>query len=72
MPLWPSPRPSSPRRTARSSEAQGVYQQAVDEYETKNELLQRNASTVSEREVEKLKVAVEAPRALSMRPTPTR
>ena len=40
-------------------QAQGVYQQAVDEYETKNELLQRNASTVSEREVEKLKVAVD-------------
>ena len=36
-----------------------MYQQAVDEYETKNELLQRNASTVSEREVEKLKVAVD-------------
>ena len=40
-------------------QAQGVYQQAVDEYETKAELLQRNASTVSEREVQKLQVAMD-------------
>ena len=40
-------------------QAQGVYQQAIDEYETKAELLQRNASTVSEREVQKLQVAME-------------
>ena len=39
-------------------EAQSAYQQALDEYQTKNELLRRNASTVSEREVQKLEVAV--------------
>jgi multidrug resistance efflux pump len=39
--------------------AQSSYQQAVDEYETKNELILRNASTVAEREVQKLQVAVE-------------
>ena len=39
-------------------EAQSAYQQALDEYQTKSELLRRNASTVSEREVQKLEVAV--------------
>ena len=40
-------------------EAQSAYQQARDEYETKNELLQRNASTVAQREVDRLRVAMQ-------------
>lgn len=44
---------------AQVQEAQSAYQQAADEYATKSELLTRNASTVSQREVEKLKTAVE-------------
>lgn len=43
---------------ARISEAQSAYQQALDELTTKSELRQRNASTVSEREVERLQNAV--------------
>ena len=37
-------------------EAQSAYQQAADELATKSELLRANASTVSEREVQKLQV----------------
>ncbi|MBL8584920.1 MAG: HlyD family secretion protein, partial [Rhizobiaceae bacterium] len=40
-------------------QAEAAYQQARDEYETKAELRRRNASTVAEREVERLKVAVD-------------
>lgn len=40
-------------------QAEAAYRQALDEYETKAELRQRNASTVSEREVERLKVALD-------------
>src|SRR5262249_42134099 len=40
-------------------EAESAYQQARDEYETKNELLQRNASTVAQREVDRLRVAMQ-------------
>jgi multidrug resistance efflux pump len=40
-------------------QARGSYQQAVDELETKQELLKRDASTVSEREVERLQRVVE-------------
>ena len=35
-------------------EAQGAYQQAVEELETKRELQRRNASTVAQREIERL------------------
>lgn len=44
-------------------EAQSAYQQALDEYETRQELLRRNASTVSEREVERLRVVAEGRKA---------
>ena len=40
-------------------QAQGAYQQAVDEFEMKSELLRKNASTVSQREVERLQVVVD-------------
>ena len=40
-------------------QAQGSYQQAVDELETKQELLKRDASTVSQREVDRLQRVVE-------------
>lgn len=39
---------------AQIGEAQSAYQQALDELATKTELRQRNASTVSEREIERL------------------
>ena len=39
---------------ARIQEAESAYQQAVDELETKTELQSRNASTVAQREIEKL------------------
>jgi multidrug resistance efflux pump len=41
-------------------EAQGAFDQAVDEYETRAQLLKRNPDTVSKREVEKAKTVVEA------------
>lgn len=40
-------------------QAQGAYQQALDELATKQELMRRNASTVSVREVERLQIAVD-------------
>ncbi len=40
-------------------EAQGAYQQAVEELETKRELQRRNASTVAQRDIEKLENVVE-------------
>src|SRR4029453_16183402 len=39
-------------------EAQGAYQQAVEELETKRELQRRNASTVAQREIERLENVV--------------
>jgi multidrug resistance efflux pump len=42
------------------AEAQGAYDQALDEYETRAELFERNPDTVSEREVEKARTLVEA------------
>lgn len=39
------------------AQAQGAYQQALDELDTKTELLRRNANVVSQREVERLRVA---------------
>ena len=39
-------------------EAQGAYQQAVEELETKRELQRRNASTVAQRDIEKLENVV--------------
>jgi multidrug resistance efflux pump len=45
---------------AQVREAQSAYQQAVDEFETKSELLRRNASTVAVREVEKLQNLVDS------------
>lgn len=44
---------------ARIREAQSAYQQALDELETKTELQRRNASTVAEREIERLANIVE-------------
>ena len=41
-------------------EAKANYQQALDEFETKNDLLQRNSSAVARRDVEKLQVLVQA------------
>lgn len=43
---------------AQISEAQSAYQQALDEFNTKSELRKRNASTVSEREIERLQNVV--------------
>jgi multidrug resistance efflux pump len=40
-------------------EAEGAYQQAVDELETKQELNRRNANIVARREIERLQVVVE-------------
>ena len=40
-------------------EAKANYQQALDEFQTKNELLQRNSSAVARRDVEKLQVLVQ-------------
>ena len=45
--------------SAQVDEAQSAYQQAADELATKEELLAKNASTVAEREVEKLRVLVQ-------------
>src|SRR5258708_27444057 len=44
-------------------EAQSAYQQAADELATKSELLRRNASTVSQREVEKLQILADGRQA---------
>jgi multidrug resistance efflux pump len=44
----------------RIAEAQGAYDQALDEYETRAELFERNPDTVSEREVEKARTLVAA------------
>src|SRR5690242_4883798 len=41
-------------------EAQGAYQQAVEELQTKQELQQRNANTVAQREIEKLQNVVDS------------
>jgi multidrug resistance efflux pump len=41
-------------------EAQGAYQQAVEELDTKLELQRRNASTVAQREIEKLQNVVDS------------
>jgi O-acetylhomoserine/O-acetylserine sulfhydrylase-like pyridoxal-dependent enzyme len=43
---------------ARIQEAESAYQQAVDELATKTELQGRNASTVAEREIERLQNVV--------------
>lgn len=40
-------------------QAQAVYQQALDELETKTELMNRNANVVTRREVERLQVAAD-------------
>jgi multidrug resistance efflux pump len=48
---------------AQVQEAQSAYQQAADELATKSELLSRNASTVSQREVEKLQVLADGRQA---------
>ena len=41
-------------------EVQGAYQQAVEELDTKLELQRRNASTVAQREIEKLQDVVDS------------
>jgi multidrug resistance efflux pump len=46
----------------RIAEAQGAYDQALDEYETRAALFKRNPDTVSEREVEKARTLVAARR----------
>ena len=43
----------------RISQAQAAYTQALDEFETKSELMRRNANVVTPREIERLKVAVD-------------
>jgi len=42
------------------TQAQGAYQQALDEYETQVELNRRNPNVVAKREIERLQVAVQA------------
>ena len=42
------------------TQAQGAYQQALDEYETQAELMRRNSNAVSKREVERRQVAMQA------------
>ncbi|WP_018699181.1 HlyD family secretion protein [Amorphus coralli] len=49
--------------SAQVDQARASLKQAVDEFETKSELQQRNASTVTEREVERLQTAVDARQA---------
>ena len=49
-----SRRPNWPAPDAKIQEAESSYQQAADELATKTELQKRNASTVSEREIERL------------------
>jgi multidrug resistance efflux pump len=44
----------------RIAEAQGAYDQALDEYETRAELFERNPDTVSKREIEKARTLVSA------------
>jgi multidrug resistance efflux pump len=44
----------------RIAEAQGAYDQALDEYETRAALFERNPDTVSEREVERARTLVNA------------
>jgi multidrug resistance efflux pump len=44
----------------RIAEARGAYDQALDEYETRAELFERNPDTVSERDVEKARTLVDA------------
>jgi multidrug resistance efflux pump len=41
-------------------QAQGAYQQAKDEYDTKVELQRRNANAVAQREIDRLRVAADA------------
>jgi len=48
---------------AQVQEAQSAYQQAADELATKSELISRNASTVSQREVDKLQVLADGRQA---------
>lgn len=48
---------------AQAQEAQSAYQQVADELATKSELLRRNASTVSQREVEKLQILADGKQA---------
>jgi len=48
---------------AQIQEAQSAYQQALDELTTKTELQKRNAGTVSEREIEKLRNVVDGRQA---------
>jgi multidrug resistance efflux pump len=48
---------------ARIQEAQSAYQQAVDELATKTELQKKNASTVAQRELEKLQNLVDGRKA---------
>jgi len=43
----------------RISQAQAAYTQALDELETKSELMRRNANVVTPREIERLKVAAD-------------
>jgi multidrug resistance efflux pump len=44
------------------AQARGAYQQALDEYQTRAELMKRNASAISRREVEKAQVMVDTAR----------
>ena len=43
----------------RIAQAQGAYQQAKDEYDTRAELMRRNPNAISQREVDRMRVRVE-------------
>ena len=43
----------------RIAQAQGTYQQAKDEYDTRAELMRRNPNAISQREVDRMRVRVE-------------
>lgn len=49
----------------RIAQARGSYQQALDEYETRKELFDRNPANISEREVERALVRVETEQGLT-------
>jgi multidrug resistance efflux pump len=48
----------------RITQARGSYQQALDEFETRQELFERNQDAISRREVQRMRVAVETEQGL--------
>ncbi len=59
MRRWRWRRPTSRPRKVKIQQAKGAYQQALDELHTKEELKQRNADVVAEREIERLQNVVD-------------